>query len=161
MNRDAGYPPHFQILIDLAVSEGQKSPCQKSQRGAVIFEATTGLLMVAGHNRLPMGVCTGSDACRATCGKRCVHAEQEVLLQLYGRRYRSPALLHIKVVEGVGVPGGPPSCLECSKLILASAVVEVWLWEERPAPMPPEWIRYTPEEFHRVTLRNLGMMETL
>ena len=30
-------------------------------------------------------------------------------------------MLHVKVVDGQAVPSGPPSCVDCSKLILTAA----------------------------------------
>lgn len=90
----------------------------------------------------------------ATCGERCrklaVHAEERAILQALRdwprreshERIKNPRvrrdlslfglhLLHVKVVNGVAVPGGPPSCIQCSRLIVETGP-DVWLWEGTP-----------------------------
>lgn len=68
-------------------------------------------------------------------------------------------MLHTKVVfEGgqwVSVPGGPPSCPDCSKLILEAGIDGMWLVEERDGNTV--LVRYTAAEFHDQTLRNCGL----
>lgn len=51
------------------------------------------------------------------------------------------------------VPSGPPSCIECAKLMLAVGVHAVWLLHEHG------WQRYPMEEFYRLTLKELGLKE--
>lgn len=105
-------------------------------------------------------------------------------------------LVHVKVVNGELVAGGPPSCWQCSRTIYDALIGGVWLYERDPlapecpgpdCPMcngeacnicaesyegeacehaaderhrnepeapPARWVRYTSEEFHRLTLRN-------
>lgn len=68
-------------------------------------------------------------------------------------------MLHTKValVDGlwVSVPGGPPSCSDCSKLILEAGIDGMWLMEKREGEARP--VRYTASEFHEQTLRNCGL----
>ena len=105
--------------------------------------------------------CDGSDSCRASCGKVAVHAEQAALLQCRdkGLPVRGAEMLHTKVtlVSGtwIGVFGGPPSCPDCSKLILEAGIDGMWLVEEREGK--PTLVRYTAAEFHDQTLRNCGL----
>jgi deoxycytidylate deaminase len=124
--------------------------------------------MWSGCNAPAIGRCDGSEACRTTCRQTCIHAEQTVIIQAGRANGRGPVgaeLLHIKVVpceEGtllgkLGVQryklahSGPPSCAECSKLILAAGVAGVWLFHEGG------WQRYEAADFHRRTVETLGL----
>jgi deoxycytidylate deaminase len=144
-------------IVALAVQAGVCSPCAKSKRGAVTWIPTAGggaIAVGTGCNAPAIGDCDGSEACRRDCGRRCVHAEQAALLSPLNHRRIGAEMLHVKVVDGQGVPGGPPSCVECSKLILAAGIVGMWLWEGKG------WIRRTAAEFHRETVRNVGIHDT-
>jgi hypothetical protein len=66
-------------------------------------------------------------------------------------------LVHVKVVDGLVVAGGGPSCWQCSRLALEVAVAAVWLYE---IDNGPRWRRYTAEEFHRATLVACGLPTT-
>jgi deoxycytidylate deaminase len=139
--------------IRAAVSVGSQSPCMKSKRGAALWWPSfdNDDIVSAGYNRPLLGSCDGSVECRRDCGKVCLHAEQDALL---GALYdvRTAEMLHVKVVDGEPVEGGPPSCVECSKLILRSRLAAMWLLQ-----VGRGWVRYTVEEFHRATLKNLGL----
>ncbi len=95
--------------------------------------------------------CDGSASCAKTCGLLCMHAEARTL-QLgasYGLRVLQPNgftsqmrgnannydLVHVKVAgfgaDLVAVPGGGPSCVQCSKAILDAGIRGVWLWRWR------------------------------
>lgn len=143
-----------------AVKVAGRSPCAKSKRGVVVFNEYK--ILSLGYNTPTIGVCRGTDECRMACPKICVHAEQTALLSAafeYGEQRAtrpwdtSPIeLLHVKVTDNVPVPSGPPSCAECSKLILASHFIErVWLLHEQGL------VSYTPQDFHRQTLITLGL----
>lgn len=139
-------PP--QRFIDRAIWEARQSPC-RSKRGVTIFRAS-GTLSASGHNHKPRGFdCDGSPACKATCRAEAIHAEQEALLQA-GIYAAGADLLHVKVDEtGRLVPSGGPSCVECSKLILAAKIAGVWLFHECG------WRRYPAAEFHALSLEAL------
>lgn len=125
-------------------------PCAKSKRGVVIFKEDG----IIGHdyNAPPKPfVCDGSEACRASCNKLCVHAESAALLYVGVEGAHGAHLLHVKVVDGKPVPSGPPSCWQCSREILAAGIATVWLLHE-------DGLRsYTAEEFHRLTLERCGL----
>ena len=150
------------IIINFAVQAGRQSPCCKSQRGVVIYNHDNGVVnYVMGWNHPPEPfTCTGTESCKKNCGKICVHAEQHAILNCLEKAKRQHTainivgaeMLHIKVVDGEGVSGGPPSCPDCSKLILEAGIAYMWLWET------DGWKRYTAEEFHRITLQNCGML---
>ena len=112
---------------------------------------------MGGFNHPPAPfTCDGSTACREACGKVCVHAEADALLQatkgLPDPWFMGGAeMLHVKVVNGREVPSGPPSCWQCSRLILESGIAGMWLLHEEG------FQRYTPEEFHRLTLEHCGL----
>lgn len=143
-------------FLPMAVAFGRKSPCAKSKRGVVIFDPHLGLVC-GGFNHPPTGFsCDESDACRAACGKLCLHAEAEALRRIPAdsARYRLQ-LLHIKVVDGDPVPSGPPSCWQCSKEIVASGIGLVWLWHDDDGD--PYFRPYSPSDFHAMTLRRHGL----
>lgn len=61
-------------------------------------------------------------------------------------------MLHVKVdASGQMVVSGPPSCDQCSKLILRAGIAGVWLLHEEG------WKRYTAQEFHEATLQTCGL----
>lgn len=156
--------------LEEAVRVGASSPCAKSKRGVVIFHPSIYLewsfVAAEGCNAPPSSFrCDGSDACRKACGRVCVHAEQAALLDLLSdvshRSFdtiRDLEMLHVKVVEGKPVPSGGPSCIECSKLILASGLAAMWLLEDRGDGA--KLYRYTALEFHEMTLKNLDLPRT-
>lgn len=128
-----------------AIDIARMSPCAKSQRGAVLFVSRghrTEIVAYDNNHQPPPFACTKSPACFEHCGMLCLHAEQAALLALgaheieaehdgrdgYGRRDMS--MLHIKVVDGQPVAGGPPSCLQCSRLIVDSDIEGIWLYQE-------------------------------
>lgn len=144
----------------LAAIAGSKSPCAKSKRGVVVWAGES--ILASKCNTPPTGfTCDGSDTCRASCGKVAVHAEQAAILQClaYGVSVGKAEMLHTKVSlvgdSFVGVFGGPPSCPDCSKLILQSGIIGMWLIEERDGRPTP--VRYTAQEFHEATLKNCGL----
>ena len=159
-------------IVATAVAAGAASPCAKSKRGVVIWarnrehsplkgaciEGTMYAIQASAHNARPDGPCDGSDACRRDCGKVAVHAEQAAILKCTdwfrngNRKQDVVEMLHVKVVDGQAVPGGPPSCWQCSRIILAAKVDYMWLLEDGRG-----WVRRTAQQFHRETLRNCGL----
>jgi hypothetical protein len=72
-----------QLALISALHVGARSPCRKSRRGVVAFNpAEEGSIYSWAHNRLPVGECDGSSACRQACGDRCIHAEAAAMLRL-------------------------------------------------------------------------------
>lgn len=179
-------PPDY--AIEAARNAALRSPCQKSQRGVAAFSResadaferspprkdgafTVRQLVVTGigFNGPPKGfLCDGSEACRTDCAKFCLHAEHRAIraagiLDDVG----DLELVHVKVVLGKVVAGGPPSCWQCSREILDVGVRGVWLYEdvvEHIADVGPHvvqpakvWRYYTALEFHCATLKNCGI----
>lgn len=131
-----------------AIEEGAKSPCSKSKRGVVIWKAghAGDHEIVSAHNGPPPGfACDGTDACRAACGRLCLHAEMRAL---FHTPRDATDLLHVKVVNGVGVPSGPPSCVDCSKAILDRGISRVWLLHETGLRL------YSARDFHVQSVLN-------
>lgn len=133
-----------------AVGTAMRSPCAKSKRGVVIFKGT--YVLAAGYNHPPSPMrCDASPECYEACGKICVHAEVAALRCLSSCA-ENLEMLHVKVIDGVAVPSGPPSCWQCSREILDSGQFSrVWLLHERGL------VAYTPLEFHEATLRHHGL----
>lgn len=142
------------------------SPCAKSNRGAVVFDPNTGRIVGRGWNHQPIGyACDGSAACRAACGELCIHAEDAAIravpsnLLLDGQMHGLD-LVHVKVVDGQVVPGGGPSCWQCSRLVVDVGIKGVWLYELHEIaylpsdPVPGKWRFYRADEFHRLTLQH-------
>ncbi len=138
------YPPEF--AIQRAVKAAVRSVC-RSQRGAAIWEGSK--FISAGFNRqLPPLTCDHSDACKATCRLTALHAEMDALLR--GRYVEGADMLHVKVLDQCLVPSGGPSCVQCSKLILASGIRYMWLFQSGG------WHRYTAADFHHMSVRASG-----
>lgn len=140
------------MALKAAVSSAKNSNC-KSKRGVVIFHRTWGIIS-EGWNAPPKPfICDGSDDCRANCAKTAVHAEQAALMEYL--RYPNEEypiseceMLHVKIIDGKAVVSEKPSCWQCSKLILASGLKSMWLYQAEG------FVEYTPEDFHKQTLIN-------
>lgn len=153
-------------FVDLAIQTAMKSPCAKSKRGVVVFHPVSGAMIGTGFNGMPRGFsCSGTDECREMCSKRCVHAEErairQALFRLLGSRITNQdqpldgfEAVHVKVVDGKLVPGGAPSCWQCSRTVLDVGLKAFWLYEIRwsRTEVNANWVSYTAEEFHRITL---------
>ena len=146
-------------ILEEAIASANNSIC-RSKRGAVIFRLRkdqVDVLASSGWNHQPTFLCDGSETCKSTCGKTAVHAEQSAILRMGPWRW-SPhfEILHVKTVDGLLVPSGPPSCLECSKLILEAGIEHVWLFHE------DGWKRYGAGEFHQLTMEHhqIGKLES-
>jgi hypothetical protein len=68
-------------------------------------------------------------------------------------------LLHVKVIDGAVVPGGGPSCWQCSRLVVEARLRGVWLYEYPPGDLTGHdlrevvgvWRFYDALNFHRIT----------
>lgn len=171
--------------IEVARAAAASSPCAKSKRGAVLFwsevDQLSGMVkeITAAHNGPPASWrCDGSAECRDQCGRTCMHAEsRSISIALKVGIHMMPVhaftdqmlchannydMLHVKVVDGQVVPGGPPSCIECSKQILEFGLRGMWLYELPSHNLTGHdlrdvvgtWRRYTAREFHYETLCN-------
>lgn len=188
-------PPDY--VIEVARRVGALSPCAKSKRGVVLFNQeradrvnnATGIepaseierfrdefvIVSRGFNGPPVGFgCANTGACRSNCAAVCMHAEQRAILTAVGADdVADLELVHVKVMDGAVVAGGPPSCLQCSRLVVEVALRGVWLYElptvaranaagvtrgddPRHAELA-EWRFYNADEFHRTTLANNGL----
>lgn len=150
------------LIVGIALDWARRSPCAKSQRGAVVFSPSDDWCVNSPPEQYHRGntidgcgtngppapfTCDGSAACRASCGRICVHAEARAVrrhvwshanhLGMMLRQTppvteppREYHLVHVKAINGKLVAGGPPSCEACSKEILDSDLVHfVWLYE--------------------------------
>jgi len=142
--------------LSAAIAAAKQSPCAKSKRGAVIWNPDIGICGI-GYNHTPAPfICGQDDTCREACSKINVHAEQAALLNFRrseraNKSLRDFDMLHVKVVDDVAVPSGPPSCWQCSKLILACGIKGVWLLHENGLQ------RYWAVDFHYLTLEHAGL----
>lgn len=118
----------------------------------------SGGLLSQGYNHPVDSPCDGSDACRADCAKRCLHAEQHAIMeaQRYGKGIQGAEMLHVKIVDDQPVPSGEPSCWQCSRVIIGSDLAAMWLLVLNDEG-EPVLRRYTTREFHELTLRNCGI----
>lgn len=151
--------------VEIAIEEARKSPCAKSKRGAVAFSddgSRAGrLLFGVGCNGPALGGCDGSEACKASCGKRCVHAEARAIRGAAGA---TCDVVHVKIDErGELAAGGGPSCWQCSRDILDAGISGVWLYERHGGNdgelflVVDRWRYYTAAEFHRLTMAACGI----
>lgn len=151
---------NFVAAIDAAVHHGRDRRCMKIAAPRADFDQS-GAVRSVGRNAPALGRCDGSDECRSSCPKICEHAEAAALRALGRGAGRTPSrfkleLVHVKLIDGDLVAGGPPSCWQCSKAILADGRVgHVWLF--RAYDNGSWWKRYPVEEFHEITLDNCGL----
>lgn len=129
--------------LGFAIEAAKLSPC-RSKRGAAIWNAT-GLVSVGWNDQIAPFVCDGSEKCKRSCYKTALHAEQRAILAA-GDRALGAFMLHIKVSDGEPVTSLGPSCYECSKLIVASGIGQMWLLHDSG------WARYSATEFHRQSI---------
>lgn len=145
-------------VIQLAVTQAQRSSCAKSKRGVVIwnplihddepYEPAVGHggvfgVVALGFNSPPLPYrCDATERCRRAknCARIAVHAEERALLDLpsspWPNRYDLD-LVHVKIgTAGTLVAGGPPSCDLCAKLVLEKRLGAVWLFEAQ------EWVDF-------------------
>ncbi len=148
-------------VISIACRFAVTSPCAKSKRGAALFNARTLRAISAGCNG-PAGdrSCDGSEACRASCSRRCAHAEQRALRYAYAVSddRGDLELVHVKVVDGRLVAGGPPSCWQCSREVLEARIAAVWLYQD--AGGGQFWRRWEAAEFDAAS-RSSGIVDTV
>ncbi len=155
-----------------AIEVAKTAGCGKSRRGVVIFRRDEPEPIAVGSNGPPPGFrCDLSEACRAACGKICVHAEEEALLAA-GPNAAGCEMLHVKIVEqGMPVYSDGPSCWQCSRAILHAGITRMWLlqedgdetirgvdsWQADQGEMRAQ--AYTAEDFHSLTLTACDLPE--
>lgn len=170
--------------VEAAIMAARESPCQKSQRGAVLYHRTTNQILKAGFNSRPDMACdalcqpkqnfvptlkkmvpVGEKVSR--CSQMCLHAEQRAIrfaLHAGARSLESFDLIHVKVQQRELVMSGPPSCIFCAKEIDDVGLGGVWLYEldtaisyllgEQPAG---KWNYYSTRLFWKRTLEENGI----
>lgn len=170
-------PPDW--VIEQARKAALKSPCLKSRRGVALFDPALEARRVAGtigsleremivpavgFNGPPDDerfVCTGTAECRRDCAKLCLHAEDRAIRAAGDVWFSRLDLVHVKVVDGKVVPGGGPSCWQCSRVVVEVGLHGVWLLmtigQNYNLDLAGQWRFYTAVEFHRETLRACGL----
>jgi deoxycytidylate deaminase len=148
---DPHYPRFMQQWEAAAVSAGMHSTCAKSRRGVAIVSQWGRIIGYGWNGPPPPFACQGDGRCRDSCNKIAVHAEDRALRSV--DRYNSVGteLIHVKIVDGLAVPSGPPSCWQCSRSILDAGIAGIWLMHDEG------WYRYLAEKFHALTLRHHGL----
>lgn len=151
----------MQQALDYALRAARDSPCQKSKRGACVFNPFTGQVIQPAYNSRPDNQCdrlcqplrVGLDRqivfneTPTRCAVMCVHAEQRALriAEAYAVRSEYVAdgdlmfslheaeLVHVKVDGQTGelVASGPPGCMWCAKEIAEARILGVWLYEAK------------------------------
>lgn len=140
--------------IDIAVEAANKSPCQHSKRGVVLFRQTSidvPLILGSGFNGPPGKLpCHGTDACATACASYCVHAEVRAILDT---KVMGPEIqaVHVKTVDGVLMAGGGPSCLPCATLVLDVGITKFWLYEASRTGDDPAWWGYSATQFYKLS----------
>lgn len=172
-------PPDY--VIAAAIETAERSPCAKSHRGVVLFNSEEAdrevnangfmnakerrhfrenfVVVSRGFNGPPKGfACNATDACRASCAKVCLHAEDRAIRAALGcDDVQDLELVHVEVVDGKVVACDGPKCWQCSRLVLDAGVRGVWLYERLLAEPGrnerDEWVFYTADAFHHATLK--------
>jgi deoxycytidylate deaminase len=124
-------------------SVAQRGPCAKSKRAAMLLADNAfgvGFNAPAGE-----GQCTADAACRAACASICNHAEEAAILSglcnvPLSTKEKRCYIPHAHVIHlAVDAEGRPrskptPSCITCSRLMVAVGVEAVWLWGLQDIP---------------------------
>lgn len=147
------------MVVGRALDVAMSSPCGKSKRGVVIFDTEGSITSIGTNGPPPPFICDGSDACKNDCPKICAHAEQRAVMRNTSSSHVCD-VLHVKIARTTPtgwelVAGGPPSCWQCSRMILDAGYRGVWLYELRGVDQT--WVYYTALEFHEATLKNCGL----
>ena len=153
-----GMDPHaLSLVLQAFVREAIAGPCRKSRRGALLL--ADNMLEVGVNRRADGRPCTGSAECRAACAQICNHAEEAAVVAAMRRRARleNVHVLHVAIGEDDKPRSDKitPSCITCSRLMLAAGVSVVWLWGLTGARH--EWCPWPIRDFHEATLRNCGL----
>ncbi|KKL75847.1 hypothetical protein LCGC14_2050790 [marine sediment metagenome] len=138
-----------------AIFAARESTCAKSRRGAaLVHPEDLDKIFVASNGPPKKFKCTGSGACRDNCNKVAVHAEERLLIR-HGNMASGFHLVHAKVDEhNELVSSGPPSCWQCSRMIVEAEIDWVWLYS---FGFGNKWIPYQATEFHELTLEHNGL----
>ncbi len=158
----------YKQAFEAAIGVSMLSPC-RSKRGAVVFGKSG--IVSTGYNHPPQQmVCDRSDRCKKTCGRTAIHAEQHAIIEVIGGGDLSDSgIMHVKTVDGQPVGSGPPSCLECSKLILEAGFRSMYLVHDFGFPLDKkrtnpvlylqelklQIVAYQPVDFHAMTIEFL------
>jgi deoxycytidylate deaminase len=135
----------------LATEAANASMCDKSKRGVIIVDQA-GFVISSANNYPPRPFqCYRNQQCHEVCNKVSVHAEERAILTAI-KPVAGAEVVHAKTVRGKLVPSGPPSCWQCSRMIVEAEIGGVWLYHE------DGWKRYDVNEFHRLTLENCGLV---
>ena len=144
------------LVLQATVREAIAGPCRKSRRGALLL--ADNMLEIGVNRRADGRACTGSAACRASCAQICNHAEEAAVIGAMRRRARleNVHVLHVAIGEDDKPRSDKiaPSCITCSRLMLAAGVSVVWLWGLTGARH--EWCPWPMRDFHEATLRTCG-----
>lgn len=158
----SGIPP---VVLAVAIEQSNHSLCV-SKRGCAIWgeriHSTQPLIIGRGYNK-HTGIrgCLQNSQCKVTCRSLAVHAEQVALMDALHNNvhiHNQPIfMVHVKTQNNKLVPSGPPSCVQCSKLILASPmrITGVYLFHEQG------WGFYPTIQFHALSMENEGRKESV
>lgn len=138
-------------IINEMVEIGSKGSCCKSKRVSAIITKENYVIAI---NEPPIGfICKNNETCKKVCNQICVHAEENAIIKAFqkGLDIKNASCLHLKIKNNEPVFSGPPSCIYCSRKLLQSGVKFMYLFHE------DGWKKYTTEEFHRETLKTLGI----
>ena len=113
-----------------AVELGQKSPCQRDQRGVVIVK--NGILLGEGVNAPPEGFTCEPKYCQPTCRFYAVHAEMNAIADAVRKQnpLQGSRMYHARVEGDKLADSRKPRCGECSKHVLTFGIADFVLKHE-------------------------------
>ena len=135
-----------QHWLDDAVQEALKSRCEKSKRGVIIVK--NNFVLGRGCNNPPADMPCVPDVCKPVCGRYCVHAEQNAIIDALNKGFylKDSQMYHVRMKEGVVVDSREPCCIDCSKLVLQLGIAEFVMKTE------VGMCAYGAQEFHDASL---------
>lgn len=140
-------------IAELAKQEALLSPCQKSQRGAIVFKGET--ILSKGHNIPVSGRCDNN--CILYCSLLCNHAERTAIQKglLGGQNLTDASVFHIKVDNGRVKTSNDLSCADCSWFMSGELISRGIRLKEMILYQSQGYVAYDIEEYHQLTLAYL------
>ncbi len=108
----------LQPMIDLAIAQAMQSPCQKSQRGAILCRDMEVLGQGFNHP-MPPNLCIPR-FCYGICALYAIHAELVALYDAISKGYDLSGALfvHERIKDGIIAPSSKTSCATCGPQLL-------------------------------------------
>lgn len=152
-------------MINRAIKQAQLSPCQKSQRGAVVFKGER--ILGKGFNAPIYPNTCIPEVCKRFCRFNTIHAERRACYDALSKGFdlTGASILHMKIKDGQIQPVnntiGNATCLDCSAYLIKLKIdgmplneLILWRADEEENRL---YVAYSIEEFYRNSVQSLNL----